>query len=104
MFLSQSRIGVKEPRLQLRLWHIARSVLSNWFATAAGLAVGFFLAPFIVHRLGNVAYGVWVLAISCINYLGLLDLGMASSVIRFVSKGHATQDHEGASESLSAVL
>ena len=104
MFLSQSRIGVKEPRLQLRLWHIARSVLSNWFATAATLAVGFFLAPFIVHRLGNVAYGVWVLAISCINYLGLLDLGMASSVIRFVSKGHATQDHQGASEALSAVL
>jgi O-antigen/teichoic acid export membrane protein len=90
--------------LQLRLWHIARSVLSNWFATVATLAVGFFLAPFIVHRLGNVAYGVWVLAISTVNYLTMLDLGMASSVIRFVSKGHATQDHEGASKALSAVL
>ena len=104
MFLSQSRIGVKEPRLQLRLWHIARSVLSNWFAIAAAIAVGFFLAPFIVHRLGNVAYGVWVLAISAVNYMGFLELGLTSSVIRFVSKGHATQDHEGASESLSAVL
>ena len=90
--------------MQLRVWHIARSVLSNWFATAATLAVGFFLAPFIVHRLGNVAYGVWVLAISSINYLIILDLGMASSVIRFVSKGHATQDHQGSSEALSAVL
>jgi O-antigen/teichoic acid export membrane protein len=90
--------------LQLRVWHIARSVLSNWFATLATLAVGFLLAPFIVHRLGNVAYGVWVLAISSINYLGILDLGLASSVVRFVSKGHATHDHEGASEALSAVL
>jgi O-antigen/teichoic acid export membrane protein len=90
--------------LQLRLWHIARSVLSNWFATAATLAVGFFLAPFVVHRLGNVAYGVWVLAISSVGYLNLLDLGMRSSVLRFVSKGHATQDHEGASEALSAAF
>jgi O-antigen/teichoic acid export membrane protein len=84
--------------------HIARSILSNWFATAAVMAVGFFLSPFIVHRLGVVAYGVWVLTISSINYMAILDLGMASSVIRFVSKGHATQDHEGSSEALSAVL
>jgi O-antigen/teichoic acid export membrane protein len=83
---------------------IARSVLSNWFATMAVMAVGFFLSPFIVHRLGVVAYGVWVLTISSVNYMAILDMGMASSVIRFVSKGHATQDHEGASEALSAVL
>jgi O-antigen/teichoic acid export membrane protein len=90
--------------LQSRVWQIARSVLSNWFATAATLSVGFFLAPFVVHRLGDVAYGVWVLAVSTVNYLAILDMGMASSVVRFVSKGHATQDHEGASEVLSAVL
>jgi O-antigen/teichoic acid export membrane protein len=90
--------------LQLRVRHIARSILANWFATAATLAVGFFLAPFIVHRLGNVAYGVWILAVSAITYLSLLDLGMASSVVRFVSKGYATQDHQGASEALSAVI
>jgi len=90
--------------LQLRLRHIARSVLSNWFATAATLAVGFFLAPFVVHRLGNIAYGVWILTISSVGYLNLLNLGMGSSVLRFVSKGHTTQDHEGASEALSAAL
>ena len=90
--------------MQLRLWHIARSVLFNWIATAATLAVGFFLQPFIIHKLGDVAYGVWVLAISSVSYLALLDLGMASSVLRFISKGHARGDHEGASEALSAVL
>jgi hypothetical protein len=47
MSLSQSRITFKESRLKLRRWHIARSVLSNWFATAASLAVGFFLAHFL---------------------------------------------------------
>ncbi|MDR3745526.1 MAG: oligosaccharide flippase family protein [Acidobacteriaceae bacterium] len=90
--------------MELRVRHIARNVLFNWFGTIANMAVGFFLAPFILHRLGNVAYGIWVLAISVVAYLGLLDLGMQSSVLRFVSKGHTKQDHQGASEALSAAL
>lgn len=90
--------------MQLRLRHIARNVFSNWFVTAANMAVGFFLAPFIVHRLGNAAYGVWVLAISSVNYLNLLDLGMRSSVLRFISKGHTVGDHALASDALSAAL
>lgn len=90
--------------MQLRIWHLARSILSNWFTTVALLVAGFFLQPFIVHRLGNIAYGVWVLAISSVNFLGMLDLGMTSSIIRFISKGHASQNHQESSEALSAVL
>ncbi len=90
--------------MQIRLRHLARSVFSNWFAMAANLAVGFFLAPFVVHRLGNLAYGVWILTVSTVAYLGLLDLGLASSVVRYVSKAYATQSHEEASELFSGVL
>lgn len=90
--------------MQLRVRHIARNVLFNWFGTTANMAVGFFLSPFILHRLGDVAYGVWVLAISVVAYLGFLDLGMQSSVLRFVSKGHTIRDHKGASDAISAAL
>jgi O-antigen/teichoic acid export membrane protein len=76
----------------------------NWLGTIANMAVGFFLAPFILHRLGDVAFGVFVLANSVVAYLGLLDLGMQSSVLRFVSKGHTKGDHQGASEAISAAL
>jgi O-antigen/teichoic acid export membrane protein len=93
-----------EHRLQLRVRHIARNILFNWIGTIASLAVGFFLSPFILHRLGDLAYGVWVLAVSVVAYLSLLDLGMQSSVLRFVSKGHTQGDHEGASDALSAAL
>jgi O-antigen/teichoic acid export membrane protein len=68
------------------------------------MAVAFFLSPFLVHRLGNVSYGVWVMAMSSVSYFGLLDLGLRNSVTMFVSKGHTTGDHEGASEVLSAAL
>lgn len=90
--------------MQLRFRHIVRNVFSNWVATAANMAVGFFLSPYIVHHLGNVAYGVWVLAISSINYLGMLDLGMRSSVLRFVSRARTIGNHEEASEAVSAAL
>jgi O-antigen/teichoic acid export membrane protein len=90
--------------LQLRARHIARNVVFNWVGTLANMGVGFFFAPFILHRLGDAAYGVWVLAISVVGYLGLLDLGMQSSVLRFVSKGHTTGDHQGSSDAISAAL
>jgi O-antigen/teichoic acid export membrane protein len=90
--------------VQLQARHIVRNVVFNWMGTLASLGVGFFLAPFILHRLGDVAYGVWVLAISVVSYLSLLDFGMQSSVLRFVSKGRTQGDHASASEALSAAL
>jgi O-antigen/teichoic acid export membrane protein len=68
------------------------------------MAVGFFLSPFILHRLGNLTFGIWVLSVSVIGYMSLLDLGMQNSVLRFVSKGYTQNDHEGASEIFSAAL
>jgi len=104
MFRHDSMMAGRSSGLELRVRHIARNVLFNWFGMISNLAVSFFLFPFIIHRLGNVAYGVWVLAVGVVAYLGLLDLGMQSAVLRFVSKGHTQNDHQGASEAISAAL
>ncbi len=83
---------------------IAQNILSNWMALAVSTAIGFFLAPFIVHRLGNVAYGVWVLVASLSAYMGLLDFGLRGAVMRFVSKGNAQGNHAEAQDAVSAAL
>jgi len=88
----------------LRVIQIARSAFSNWFATASTLVVSYFMAPFLIHRLGNVEYGIWVLALSTTGYLYFLDLGFRSSVLRFVSRAYSTKNHEEASQVVSAVL
>jgi len=71
---------------------IFRNVGSSWVSLATNVAVGIFLSPFIVHRLGDSAFGIWVLIFSVTGYYGLFDLGIRTSVIRYVSKYTATKE------------
>jgi len=83
---------------------ITQNILSNWMALGVSTAIGFFLAPYIVHRLGNLAYGVWVLVASLSAYMGLLDFGLRGAVMRYVSKGNAQGNHAEAQDAVSAAL
>ncbi|HUW84752.1 MAG TPA: oligosaccharide flippase family protein [Phycisphaerae bacterium] len=56
----------------------------NWVARCANLAVLFVLSPFVVHRLGVEAYGVWSLLVSLTGYLGLIELGTRGGLGRFI--------------------
>jgi O-antigen/teichoic acid export membrane protein len=73
-------------------------------AFAVAVVVSFFLSPFIVHRLGNIAYGVWILANSSIAYMALLDLGMRSAVTHFVAKHQARGEDIESSRAVSVAL
>lgn len=87
-----------------RLGRIVQNVLSNWVALAVTTAVGFFLSPFVVHHLGNVVYGVWVLVSSLVAYVGLLDLGLRGAVTRYVSKDVTQANYEDANHTISGAL
>src|SRR5215472_10319299 len=73
---------------------IIKNVGSNGIALAINVAVGIFLSPFILHRLGDAAFGIWVLIFSITGYYGLFDLGIRSSLVRYVSIAKAVGDHE----------
>jgi O-antigen/teichoic acid export membrane protein len=64
---------------------MTRSILSNWFGLLVLAASTALLTPVMVHHVGAVDYGVWVLASSVLDYYGLLDLGMRSAMFRYVS-------------------
>lgn len=44
--------------------------------------VGFLLVPYILHRLGVEAYGLWAFVYSIITFLNLADLGFSASLNR----------------------
>jgi O-antigen/teichoic acid export membrane protein len=71
-----------------------KNVASSWGGLAINIAVGFFLSPFILHHLGDDAFGLWVLIFSLTGYYGIFDFGIRSSLIRYVSKFQATGDKD----------
>ncbi|HVP54244.1 MAG TPA: oligosaccharide flippase family protein [Candidatus Eisenbacteria bacterium] len=73
---------------------ILKNVGSSWFALGINVLVGIFLSPYILHRLGDTAFGLWVLIFSTTGYYGLFDLGIRSSIVRYVAKYSATDEPE----------
>ena len=71
---------------------IIKNVGSTWFSLGCDVLVGLLLSPIILHWLGDTAFGIWVLIFSITGYYGLFDLGIRSSVVRYVSKFIATDD------------
>jgi O-antigen/teichoic acid export membrane protein len=79
----------------MRKLEILKNVGSSWVSLGINIVIGFFLSPFILHRLGDAAFGIWVLIFSVTGYYGIFDLGIRSSVIRYISKFTAVEDKEG---------
>jgi O-antigen/teichoic acid export membrane protein len=83
---------------------IPRNVLFNWGGLGANLLVGFLMAPFIVHRLGNTAYGIWELVLQLTGYMGVFDVGVRSALIRFVARFRAENDQAAMNQMLGVAL
>jgi O-antigen/teichoic acid export membrane protein len=81
-----------------------RNVLSNWGAFVFNAVVGFLMSPVLVHGLGDAAYGVWVLLVSMVGYLGLLDMGVRGAVTRFVARFYSGEDHQSAGRLTSTAV
>lgn len=65
---------------------LARNTVANYTGSFITLGIGFLLTPFLVRTLGNTQYGLWVLLGSVIAYFQLLDLGLSTSLARYVAQ------------------
>lgn len=83
---------------------IVKNVGSSWFGLAVNILVGIFLSPLILHKLGDAAFGIWVLIFSVTGYYGLFDLGIRSSIVRYVAKFSAVHDNESLARLVNTVL
>ncbi len=83
-------------------------LLKNAFSNATGyviqVLVAFWLTPFVIHGVGQAAYGVWVVVVSLTGYLGLLDLGVRSTLPKYVAQYAAQHDDVGLNRFVNTVL
>jgi len=83
---------------------IVQNVSSSWFSLGVTVITGILLSPFILHHLGDAAFGIWVLIFSITDYYGLFDLGIRSSIVRYVSKFVATDNREALAKLINTSL
>src|SRR5450432_1154838 len=79
---------------------LARNALWTAAGMASGAVTGFVTAPFVIHRVGQTTYGLWILIASITSYFNLIDLGLRASITRHVAFFRAKQDQD----SLNALL
>lgn len=83
---------------------ILRNVLSNGTSYVVTAILGFVLTPIVVHSLGDTGYGLWTLVLALTGYFGLLDLGVRSSVGRFVTRYIALNDEHNVNRTVSTAF
>ncbi|MFZ2113863.1 MAG: oligosaccharide flippase family protein [Solirubrobacteraceae bacterium] len=74
---------------------LVRNTLANGLGSVAGILVGLVLTPFLIHRLGLEAYGVWALALTLTfagGYASLSDIGIEGATVRYVAESSSDRD------------
>jgi O-antigen/teichoic acid export membrane protein len=65
--------------------------VANLLVTAL---VSILMMPFIVHHLGDRMYGIWALVAAVVGYYGLLELGLATAIRRYLGASLGAQNEE----------
>jgi len=71
---------------------LVSSVIFNWGGHFVFVIAGFIMPRMIDRRLGQELLGVWDFAWSIVSYFGLVQIGVASSVNRYVARYRMTGD------------
>jgi O-antigen/teichoic acid export membrane protein len=86
----------------------ARNILTGTAAKyvllAVNIAIGIFLMPFTVGKLGKPEYGLWMMVASMTVYFQLLDLGYGSGLVRHITEADARGDEKAVNEVASTFV
>ncbi len=77
---------------------VVRNTLFNYLAVISTALINIVALPIIIHGLGNDRYGIYVATMSIIGYVALLDLGIGTSLTKFVAEYNAKKDYQRLNE------
>lgn len=81
---------------------LVSNVIFSWAAHFVFIIAGFILPRMIDRRLGQELLGIWDFAWSLVSYFGLVQMGLASSVNRYVARYRTTGDIDGVNRTVSS--
>ena len=86
--------GASAASIQAAHHRIGFNIVANWIGYGVGFVVAFFLAPIMVHKLGDLAYGIWAFGLQLGGYMGVLDLGVRAAVSRYITHHHTRNERQ----------
>jgi len=66
----------------------------TYLNTGISLLCNLILVPMYLYHLGKEQYGLWLVILSFVSYLGFSNFGITQSVSNFVASKNAEKDHE----------
>lgn len=82
---------------------LAFSILSSWGGYLVIVVASFFMPRFMDRFIGQTALGVWDFGWSLVSYFSLAQIGIGTSVNKFVAQQRATNDVAGLRRVVSSV-
>lgn len=70
----------------------------------ANVVIVFIMSPIILRELGDRNYGTWEMILSFCGYLGILELGVAPAIIRYVAREQVIGNREALDRILSSAF
>ena len=83
---------------------IVRNSATNLARYALSIPVFFFLTPYILSKLGDKQFGVWVLIATFLSFADLGDLGMRSALRKYYAEAYAQRDFEALNADFSTAI
>lgn len=73
---------------------VAVNTLASYGSQAAMMAFFLLVTPVVIAAVGKQDYGIWAMAYACIGFLGFLDFGFATALVKYVGEARGSGDLE----------
>ena len=74
---------------------IFSGTVASYLNTVVSLLSNLVLVPMYLLYFSKEEYGLWLVVLSIVSYLGFSNLGIAQSVANFVASTNAKNDYDG---------
>ena len=74
--------GADQPDANASARQFLRNAVSSYANLIIGIVLSLVLTRVLLVHLGTSTYGLWIVLLSIVGYLGLLDVGVSTAVIR----------------------
>jgi len=83
---------------------VVRNTLFNYLAVFSTTLINLVAMPIIIHGLGDARFGIYVTIMSVVGYVALLDMGIGTSLTKFVAEYEAKKDFQRLNEIFSTAF